>query len=81
MSAREYLGQQYLEVERFTRPRRDGSVSEIIVWQSACPECGTPFTCTTPATATTFKPNRRCQVHKRPGQRVRCRTISMEALP
>lgn len=74
MSAREYLGQVYVEVERFTRPRRDGSVSEIIVWQSACPECGEAFTCTSPAAASKFAPSRRCSRHKRPGVRVRTRS-------
>lgn len=71
MNAREYLGQQYVEVERFTRPRRDGSVSEIIVWRTDCPVCGEPFTCTAPAASAKFKPSRRCSKHKRPGVRVR----------
>jgi len=51
--------------------RRDGSETFLAVWESLCAQCGEPFTCTTPAAATRFQPNRRCAKHNRPGQRVR----------
>lgn len=71
MMVRDYQGQRYVEVDRRLRSRRDGSQSVLIVWQSLCPVCGEPFKFTTPERAEKFQPNRRCQVHKRPGHRVR----------
>jgi hypothetical protein len=69
--ARYFHDQRYVEAGRFERRRRDGTLATIITWVSDCPVCGEPFTTTTPAASTKFQPNRRCQKHKRPGQRVR----------
>ncbi len=71
MSARLHDGQEYAEAGRFKRERCNGSLATIITWRSRCTECGAYFTFTTPAASRKFQPNRRCQRHKRPGQRVR----------
>lgn len=69
---RTFRGQTYRLVGSFVRARkRDGSEATILTWQSFCAQCGDSFTITTPAASSKFQPNRRCQVHKRPGQRVR----------
>ena len=69
---RTFRGQTYRLVGSFVRARkRDGSEATILIWQSFCAQCGDSFTITTPAASSKFQPNRRCQVHKRPGQRVR----------
>ena len=70
-TVRDYQGQPYIVASQFERTRRDGTVATILVWQSPCATCGEPFTMTAPAAATNFQPNRRCQKHKRPGQRVK----------
>lgn len=71
MMNREYHGQTYKVIGSFERERRDGTIATILTWTSDCASCGEPFTFTTPAKASKFQPNRRCQKHKRPGQRVR----------
>ena len=73
MIGREILhhGQRYVVIGKFDRARKDGTAATILTWQSACAQCGAPFTLTTPAASTKFAPNRRCQKHKRPGQRVK----------
>lgn len=71
MKGRTYRGQVYIPIGKRTRERRDGTMAELIVWQSGCAECGAPFEFTTPAKSSKFEPNRRCQKHKRPGQKVR----------
>ena len=68
---RENYGQPYTVTDQFRRTRRDGSIATILVWESPCATCGEPFTFSTPAAAKKFQPNRRCQKHKRPGQRVK----------
>lgn len=68
---RTFHGQRYVFVRAFDRERRDGTLATILVWRSRCADCGGPFEITTPAVAAKFQPNRRCQRHKRPGQRVR----------
>lgn len=73
-SLREYHGQHYVVVARTKRVRRDGTLGTILTWASECEQCGEAFACTTPALAAKFQPNRRCQRHKRPGQRVKVRT-------
>ena len=70
-AVREFLGQCYTVAGHFERARRDGSMATIVVWQSPCATCGQPFTITTPAASAEFQPNRRCEKHKRPGQRVK----------
>lgn len=66
----DYRGQRYVAADSFERRRVDGSTAIILVWESNCAECGDPFRITTPAKSSRFEPNRRCQRHKRPGQRV-----------
>lgn len=63
--------QRYEVVDTFERDRKDGSVALILIWESPCAECGEPFRFSTPQRTSKFQPNRRCQKHKRPGQRVR----------
>ncbi|GAC1550099.1 MAG: hypothetical protein NVS2B5_05730 [Beijerinckiaceae bacterium] len=53
--------------------RRDGSQTNLVIWETECPRCGEPFTCLTPIDSSKFQPNRRCIRHRRPGQRVRRR--------
>ena len=66
-----YKGQVYYldRTEPYTRV--DGTQTRLRVWIGHCAQCGEPFECRTPARVTNFKPNRRCQKHKRPGSRVR----------
>lgn len=68
--ARTYRGQPYQLVETVPHRRRDGTLTTLSQWASICAQCGAPFMTTTPTEAEAFKPNRRCQKHKRPGQRV-----------
>lgn len=71
MIKRTYRGQLYAMTGSFQRERRDGTLATILEWTSPCADCGEPFTITTPAASAKFEPNRRCQKHKRPGQRVK----------
>ncbi|GGC31242.1 hypothetical protein GCM10011371_18340 [Novosphingobium marinum] len=68
---RDFRGQRYEVVEKSERTRRDGTLAIILHWESMCADCGEPFRLTTPAASSKFEPNRRCQKHKRPGQRVK----------
>ena len=68
---RSFHGQTYRLIGSFARERRDGTEATILTWESRCAECGDSFAITTPARATKFQPNRRCQRCKRPGQRVK----------
>lgn len=68
---RTYKGQVYRVIDTFERDRANGTVATIIVWVSECVECADSFTFSTPARSNKFAPNRRCQVHKRPGCRVK----------
>lgn len=70
-TVRAYKGQTYTLTGSFQRKRRDGTIATILQWTSPCADCGAPFTITIPARASRFQPNRRCQRHKRPGQRVK----------
>lgn len=75
------VGDQLYELAR-TEPyqRRDGTETELIVWQSHCATCGEPFELRTPSKASKFVPNRRCQKHKRPGARVESsKTLILQA--
>jgi hypothetical protein len=63
--------QRYVFVGIVPHTRRDGTRTTLLRWRSACPQCDAPFECSTPSEATRFNPNRRCDEHKRPGQRVR----------
>ncbi len=68
---RSHHGQIYTVIGEFKRDRRDGSKATILTWVSNCATCGEPFTITTPKASAKFEPNRRCQKHKRPGQRAK----------
>lgn len=70
----QHKGQLYRVVETFERKRSDGSMAVILRWASECATCGEVFDFTTPAASSKFEPNRRCQTHKRPGQRVPAET-------
>lgn len=62
-----YHGQAYVAVSREPYTRRDGSTTELVVWESLCARCGEPFTFKTPTGASKWQPNRRCHEHRRPG--------------
>ena len=66
-----YQDQRYLAVAVRPYLRKDGTTSAIVTWQSHCAQCGQAFTFDLGASVTKFYPNRRCQKHKRPSQRVR----------
>jgi hypothetical protein len=66
-----YKGQHYSLTGTVPHTCRDGRETELEVWRSTCANCGEPFDCMRPAKAKRFEPNRRCQKHKRPGQRVK----------
>lgn len=66
-----FNGQRYVPVSLRPYTRKDGRPTLIACWLSHCPTCGEEFTCETPLFASKFQPNRRCQRHKRPGQRVK----------
>ncbi len=59
-------GQVYHEVDRVPYVRKDGCVTEIVIWRSACAECGAPFEVRTPARFPDYM-NRRCKVHRKSG--------------
>lgn len=69
---REYRGQVYrlVKVRPYTR-RRDGTKTSILYFETACADCGALFLVSTPESSVKFEPNRRCQVHKHPGKRVK----------
>ena len=71
---RDYRGQRY--VCRYTRPHvcRDGRVTILARWSSACADCGDEFSFFVPIQAARFEPNRRCHPHRRPGHRVKVTT-------
>lgn len=70
---RNHDGQLFWVAETFMRERKDGSLAVVLVWVSQCATCSEEFSFTAPALASKFQPNRRCQKHKRPGQRVKGR--------
>ncbi len=67
---RDYVGQQYLLVGVHQYMRADESDALILTWLAACATCGAAFTFKGPGRTIKFQPSRRCQKHKRPGQRV-----------
>jgi hypothetical protein len=50
--------------------RADGEPSQLLEWEAPCWECGEPFTTSNTLEGSSWL-NRRCQVHRRPGARVR----------
>ena len=71
---REYKGQRYVAIAQFPHIRTDGTETALTRWVSNCAGCGERFLFTTPAFATKFQPNRRCQRCKQPG----CRAEGVE---
>lgn len=67
-AVREHKGQRYTCTASVPFTRRDGTVSAVLTWQSACADCGEAFAFR--AGATKWEPNRRCKLHRKPGQRV-----------
>jgi hypothetical protein len=55
---RYFHGQEYIATGLQPYRRRDGKLTNLVVWQSACPECGEAFTFTAPALKVKFEPNR-----------------------
>jgi hypothetical protein len=70
---RQYHGQVYGRLGQIPHTCRDGRETNLVVWGSFCARCRAKFTFTTPAGASKFQPNRRCQRCKRQGQCVRKR--------
>jgi hypothetical protein len=68
---RTYAGQRYDHIGTEPYTRSDGTVTELLRWQSHYAECGAAFIFRTPARAKRFVPNRRCHEHRRPGVPVR----------
>ena len=66
-----YKGQTYARFSEKSYIRRDGTQTTLIVWRTRCAECGEPMTVMTPSGARNFSPNRRCEIHKKPGVRVK----------
>lgn len=58
-----YKGQEY----RFVG--KDDEWPRLDVWESHCRDCGTVFRFKMPSVIT-FKPNRRCEKHRRQGAKV-----------
>jgi hypothetical protein len=61
-------GQEYLLIGCEPHQRQDGTMTTLLVWQTHCAQCSVPFMCR--STVRVVSLNRRCQTHKRPGQRV-----------
>jgi hypothetical protein len=63
-----WVGEQvYTKVGREHYARRDGRVTDLILWESHCGDCGARFIVKVPVGARRFEPNRRCRACKRPG--------------
>ncbi len=70
-------GQRYVVAGSRLHRRADGNRVPLILWQSHCATCGESFEC-----ATTLKaqsPNRRCEIHHRPGLAVTARGKTNQA--
>jgi hypothetical protein len=64
------LGRQEFElIEARPYVRIDGAGSNILVWQTCCPDCGEQFTVTTGRRGAFAQ--RRCLAHRKPLKRVR----------
>lgn len=71
-------GQRYCCDTLEEHTRLDGRTVWLAVWESACAKCGAPFTYRTSTRGNRDswlrQPNRRCDLHKRPGVRARIRS-------
>jgi hypothetical protein len=65
-----YRGQTYYALGTEPCIRKDGKPATLMRWRSRCARCGEPFEFKR-SIKTPFVPNRRCELHKRPGVRVR----------
>lgn len=64
----DYRGQIYTFTGTVPYVRQDGVTIELLGWLSHCARCGEPFNFTSTPTGGF---NRRCQIHKAAGRRVR----------
>lgn len=60
--------QRYVLVRADPHIRLDGVETRLLFWAADCPVCGEPFLAKSGLMVRAL--NRRCQTHKRPGQRV-----------
>jgi hypothetical protein len=65
-----YKGQAYYALGSEPCIRKDGKPATLMRWRSRCAQCGEPFEFER-SIKTPSVPNRRCELHKRPGVRVR----------
>jgi hypothetical protein len=65
-----WKGQPYLLMGIEPYRRRDGKPSRVLLWRSWCAECGETFDFKAPHRKLR-DPSRRCQLHAKPGLRVR----------
>ncbi len=62
-------GQRYRLTAVEPHTKRDGSVTELLVWQTECAQCGCAMVTRSPSNRA--PDTRRCDLHKAPGRRVR----------
>jgi hypothetical protein len=72
-------GQPYRLDEVRSHRRQDGFMTTLLNWRSHCPDCGASFIFTTGHTITHV--NRRCELHRKGGKRVRGQRILIAAQP
>ena len=66
-------GQPYRFVGLRPHQRRDGSMTELSVWSSTCPDCRQAIEVTSPVLSREFSPSRRCGECAAPGRKVQAR--------
>lgn len=64
-------GQRYEMISEVEHVRLDGEQTKLAMWRSECAECGQPFEFR--CSQLSLPENRRCELHKQPGKRVRDR--------
>lgn len=64
----DYRGQIYTFTGTVPHVRQDGATIELLAWLSHCAKCGEPFKLSTNPMG---GPNRRCQVHRAKGRKVK----------
>ena len=67
MEEKLFNGQVYRCVGTEPHTRADGSTSSLSIWESGCADCGSKFLFKSPTAASQFRPNRRCEKHRRRG--------------
>ncbi len=64
------LDDQEFELQRIVPPQKaDGSMTELLLWESLCATCGQPYE--TKTTVRTSGISRRCALHSKPGKPVK----------